>query len=97
MTITANDADEGIFAEITYDIVEQSPSQGASFFSINKETGQIFVKLNTLDREVIIWLLLYWATFRHAVGLKHAEGIWTTTVLQHHCAMQVSQSHLRPL
>lgn len=54
MTITATDADEGIYAEIAYSIVEQSPAGGGNMFYIDKETGQIHVKLNTLDREVII-------------------------------------------
>lgn len=49
MTITATDADEGIYAEITYSIVE-----GGSMFYIDTETGNIYVKLDTLDREVII-------------------------------------------
>lgn len=56
MTVTATDADEGIFAEIAYSIVEQSPSWGRNMFYINAETGQIYVQLNTLDREVITYL-----------------------------------------
>lgn len=67
MTVTATDADEGIFAEIAYSIVEQSPPQGGNMFFIKTETGQIYVQRDTLDREVIIWLSVYWEAFNHTV------------------------------
>lgn len=49
--ITATDADEAgtLHAKISYSIVAESH---ADMFYINRETGQISVNHNTLDREV---------------------------------------------
>ncbi|XP_051553435.1 desmoglein-2-like protein [Myxocyprinus asiaticus] len=50
ITITATDADEPgtLHSKIAYSIVEQSH---ANMFYINRETGGIYVKYNSLDRE----------------------------------------------
>ncbi|KAL2097293.1 hypothetical protein ACEWY4_006500 [Coilia grayii] len=54
MKITATDADapNTPHSQIAYTIVEQSPAGSANMFYINKETGEISVKLSTLDREM---------------------------------------------
>lgn len=56
MKVTATDADKANTAhsQIVYTIVEQSPSKGGSMFYISQTTGEIFVRFNTLDREVSI-------------------------------------------
>ncbi|KAG9333827.1 hypothetical protein JZ751_010044 [Albula glossodonta] len=50
MKITATDADIGENAEISYRILESSPM--GDMFYINHETGEIFVKQDSLDREM---------------------------------------------
>ncbi|KAG5286763.1 hypothetical protein AALO_G00018490 [Alosa alosa] len=52
MKVSATDADmpNTPYSQIAYTIVEQSPA-GGSMFYINQETGGIYVKLKTLDRE----------------------------------------------
>lgn len=54
MTVTATDADKAgtINSQISYTIVEQGPLGSPDMFYMNKATGEIFVKLSTLDREV---------------------------------------------
>lgn len=55
MQITATDADEpgSINSKIAYSIVKQTPTESKMMFSIDKETGKVYVKEKTLDREVI--------------------------------------------
>ncbi|KAI1901329.1 hypothetical protein AGOR_G00033190 [Albula goreensis] len=50
MKITATDADSGENAEISYRILESSPM--GDMFYINHQTGEIFVKQDSLDREM---------------------------------------------
>lgn len=54
MQITATDADEQgtINSKIAYSIVKQTPAESKYMFSIDKETGKVYVKEKTLDREV---------------------------------------------
>ncbi|XP_036374470.1 desmoglein-2-like [Megalops cyprinoides] len=53
MTVTATDADDPQTpnAQIAYSIVGQKPG-GQNMFYINQKTGQIYVQMNTLDREI---------------------------------------------
>uniref|UniRef100_A0A8B9KST3 Si:ch73-74h11.1 n=1 Tax=Astyanax mexicanus TaxID=7994 RepID=A0A8B9KST3_ASTMX len=55
MQIKADDADEPgtINAKIAYSIVKQIPEQSGGMFSINRDTGEIYVKQHTLDRETL--------------------------------------------
>ncbi|XP_037626194.1 desmoglein-2-like [Sebastes umbrosus] len=52
-TITATDADKANCSnsKIAYSIEKQEPSDGTDLFSIDRDTGNIYVKENTLDRE----------------------------------------------
>lgn len=54
MQITAEDADakETINAKIAYKILKQIPDKSGTMFSIDRDTGKIYVKQHTLDREV---------------------------------------------
>lgn len=54
MHITATDADEPgtINSKIAYSIVKQTPADSKYMFSIDKETGKVYVKETNLDREV---------------------------------------------
>lgn len=56
MKITATDADKPNtkHTQIAYTIADQSPAGGSNMFYINRETGEIHVRLNTLDREVSV-------------------------------------------
>lgn len=56
MKITATDADmpNTPHSQIAYTIIEQSPAGGGNMFYVNKETGEIHVGHNSLDREVSI-------------------------------------------
>ncbi|XP_049444550.1 cadherin-4-like, partial [Epinephelus fuscoguttatus] len=51
--ITATDADKAncSHSKIAYSLVKQEPSDGRNVFYIDRETGSIYVKENTLDRE----------------------------------------------
>ncbi|KAJ8272790.1 hypothetical protein GJAV_G00093470 [Gymnothorax javanicus] len=53
MIITATDADDPLTpnGQVTYSILEQIPGDTPMFYVI-KETGAVYVQLNTLDREV---------------------------------------------
>ncbi|XP_072529913.1 uncharacterized protein [Salminus brasiliensis] len=55
MQIRAEDADEPgtIHTKIAYSIVKQIPEGAGPMFSINRETGEIYVKQHTLDRETL--------------------------------------------
>lgn len=52
--ITATDADMAncSHSKISYSINKQEPSNGTDLFYIDRDTGSIYVKENTLDREV---------------------------------------------
>uniref|UniRef100_A0A8P4KDP5 Desmoglein 2 n=1 Tax=Dicentrarchus labrax TaxID=13489 RepID=A0A8P4KDP5_DICLA len=52
--ITATDADQAnsSHSKITYSIKKQEPSDGTDLFYIDRNTGSIYVKENTLDREI---------------------------------------------
>ncbi|KAK3542155.1 hypothetical protein QTP86_016442 [Hemibagrus guttatus] len=54
MQITAEDADEKgtINAKIAYKILKQIPDKSGTMFTIDRDTGEIYVKGHTLDREV---------------------------------------------
>lgn len=54
MQITAEDADakETINAKIAYSILKQLPDSSSNMFTIDRDTGKIYVKKHTLDREV---------------------------------------------
>uniref|UniRef100_A0A3Q3GTY3 Cadherin domain-containing protein n=1 Tax=Labrus bergylta TaxID=56723 RepID=A0A3Q3GTY3_9LABR len=51
--ITATDADKAncSHSKITYSLVKQEPFNGTDLFYIDRNTGNIYVKENTLDRE----------------------------------------------
>uniref|UniRef100_A0A4W4DNE3 Cadherin domain-containing protein n=1 Tax=Electrophorus electricus TaxID=8005 RepID=A0A4W4DNE3_ELEEL len=53
MQISAEDADEHgtINSKIAYSIVKQTPEGSGSMFSIDRGTGNLYVKRHTLDRE----------------------------------------------
>lgn len=53
--ITATDADKANCSHsmIAYSIEKQEPSDGTDLFYIDRHTGSIYVKENTLDREVV--------------------------------------------
>ncbi|KAL7871872.1 hypothetical protein SRHO_G00068550 [Serrasalmus rhombeus] len=55
MRIRAEDADEQgtINAKIAYSIVKQIPEGAGPMFSIDRDTGDIYVKEHTLDRETL--------------------------------------------
>lgn len=52
--LTATDADKAncSHSQIAYSIKKQEPSDGTDLFYIDRNTGSIYVKENTLDREV---------------------------------------------
>lgn len=52
--VTATDADKAncSHSKIAYSILKQEPSDGRDLFYINRYNGSIYVKENTLDREV---------------------------------------------
>lgn len=54
MQIKAFDADEPgtINSKIAYSIIKQTPMESGPMFSIDKDTGKVYVKERTLDREV---------------------------------------------
>ncbi|TSK58113.1 Desmoglein-2 [Bagarius yarrelli] len=54
MQIIAEDADEqgSINAKIAYSIVNQIPEESGNMFTIDRDTGKVYVKKHTLDREV---------------------------------------------
>ncbi|KAL7396381.1 hypothetical protein ABVT39_004926 [Epinephelus coioides] len=51
--ITATDADKAncLHSKIAYSLVKQEPSDGRKVFYIDRKTGSIYVKENTIDRE----------------------------------------------
>lgn len=53
-TITATDADKAncSHSKVSYSIHKQEPYNGTDLFYIDRDTGSIYVKENTLDREV---------------------------------------------
>lgn len=55
MQIKADDADEPgtVHTKIAYSIVQQIPEGSGGMFSINRDTGEIYVKQHTLDRETL--------------------------------------------
>ncbi|XP_076873107.1 desmoglein-2.1-like isoform X2 [Brachyhypopomus gauderio] len=54
MQISADDADEQgtVNSKIAYSIVKQTPEGHGPMFSIDRNTGKIYVKQHTLDREI---------------------------------------------
>nr|XP_033477415.1 desmoglein-2-like [Epinephelus lanceolatus] len=52
--ITATDADKAncSHSKIAYSLVKQEPSDGRKVFYIDRKTGSIYVKENTIDREI---------------------------------------------
>lgn len=54
MQISADDADEKGTpnAKIAYSILKQIPEEAGNMFAINRDTGMVYVKKHTLDREV---------------------------------------------
>lgn len=54
MQITAEDADEKGTpnAKIAYSILRQIPEDDGTMFTIDRDTGKIYVQKHTLDREV---------------------------------------------
>lgn len=54
MQISAEDADEKgtLNAKIAYSILNQIPKEAGNMFTIDRDTGTIYVKEHTLDREV---------------------------------------------
>lgn len=61
MQIKAFDADEPgtINSKISYSILKQTPVETGSMFSIDKDTGKVYVKERTLDREVTLLNINY--------------------------------------
>ncbi|KAG9282786.1 desmoglein-2 isoform X1 [Astyanax mexicanus] len=55
MQIKAEDADEPgtSHTKIAYSIVKQIPEESGPMFSINRDTGKLYVKQHTLDRETL--------------------------------------------
>ncbi|XP_041912962.1 desmoglein-2 [Alosa sapidissima] len=53
MNVTAHDEDQKgtVNSKIAYSIIKQEPPGSGMLFSINRDTGQLFVKEPTLDRE----------------------------------------------
>ena len=54
MDVSAHDKDKSgtINSKIAYSIIKQEPAGSGMLFSIDRDTGQLFVKEPTLDREV---------------------------------------------
>lgn len=52
--VTATDADRPntTHTKISYSIMKQEPSDGTRHFGIDRQTGRIYLRENTLDREV---------------------------------------------
>ena len=61
MQIKGNDNDEAgtINSEISYRIVSQEPAGTGHMFTLDRKTGQLYVKEETLDREVRLLVIVY--------------------------------------